>query len=93
MQCTSQYPLKLKEVGINILDTFKKYKCLFGLSDHTGSIYPSIYAMCKGASIVEVHVGDKNEDKNPDSSSSISFEELKQLCKARKIFTMKALMS
>ena len=24
MQCTSQYPLKLKEVGINILDTYKK---------------------------------------------------------------------
>ena len=92
MQCTSQYPLKLKEVGINILDTYKKkYKCLFGLSDHTGSIYPSIYAMCKGASIVEVHVGDKNEDKNPDSSSSISFEELKQLCKARnEIHTMKS---
>jgi len=92
MQCTSQYPLKLKEVGINILDTYKKkYKCLFGLSDHTGSIYPSIYAMCKGASIVEVHVGDKNEGKNPDSSSSISFEELKQLCKARnEIHTMKS---
>ena len=92
MQCTSQYPLKLKEVGINILDTYKKkYKCFFGLSDHTGSIYPSIYAMCKGASIIEVHVGDKKEEKNPDSSSSISFEELKQLCKARdEIYTMKS---
>lgn len=92
MQCTSQYPLKIKEVGMNVLDIYKKkYKCFVGFSDHTGSIYPSIYAMCKGASIIEVHVGDKKEEKNPDSSSSISFEELKQLCKARdEIYTMKS---
>jgi len=84
LQCTSLYPSKLKDVGINILDKFrKKFKCNVGLSDHSGSIYPSIFAMCKGASVVEVHVGDINEKNNPDSSSSISFDDLKELCRAR----------
>jgi N-acetylneuraminate synthase len=84
MQCTSLYPSKIRDIGINILDIFKKkFNCAIGLSDHTGSIYPSIYAMCKGASAIEVHVGDKKEKMNPDSSSSISFNELKELSRAR----------
>ncbi len=84
LQCTSLYPSKIKDVGINILDQFKKkFKCNVGLSDHSGSIYPSIFAMCKGASIVEVHVGDLSEKNNPDSTSSISFNDLKELCQAR----------
>ena len=91
MQCTSTYPCNIDDVGINILDDFiKKFKCPVGLSDHSGSIYPSLYAMTKGASIIEVHVGDKKDKKNPDNTSSISFEELNELVKARNlIYRMK----
>ena len=91
MQCTSLYPSKLKDIGINILDLYKKkFKCNTGLSDHSGSIYPSIYAMCKSVSAIEVHVGDTKEKMNPDSSSSISFNKLRELCKARdEVFIMR----
>ena len=86
MQCTSSYPCKIENIGVNVLKIFqKKFKCLVGLSDHSGSIYPSIYAMINGASLVEVHVGDKKNIKNPDNSSSLSFEELTELVKARDI--------
>ncbi len=86
MQCTSEYPCDLNNIGINILDDYKKkFKCLVGLSDHSGSIYPSLYAITKGASIVEVHVGDKKNKTNPDNTSSISFEELNELVKARNL--------
>ncbi len=84
MQCTSLYPCKLKDIGINMIDVFKKnFNCYVGLSDHTGTIYPSLMAIAKGASLIEVHVGDKNDEKNPDNSSSISFSELNELSKTR----------
>ncbi len=87
MQCTSLYPSSLKDIGINMLDVYKKkFKCLVGLSDHSGSIYPSLLAISKGASLIEVHVGDKQNKNNPDNSSSISFLELKTLVKARNAF-------
>ena len=35
-------------------DLGKKYKCKFGLSDHSGEIYPSLAAITLGASIIEV---------------------------------------
>lgn len=91
MQCTSMYPCKLKNIGINMIDVFKKrFNCFVGLSDHSGSIYPAIYAMTKGASLVEVHVGDKNDKKNPDYSSSLEFDDLLELVKARDIiFSLK----
>ncbi len=84
MQCTSLYPCNLKDVGINMIDVYKtKFKCFVGLSDHSGSIYPSLLAIAKGVSLVEVHVGNKNDKNNPDSSSSINFSELNELVKAR----------
>ena len=91
MQCTSMYPCRLEHIGINMIDVFKKrFKCFVGLSDHSGSIYPAIYAMTKGASLVEVHVGDKNDIKNPDHSSSLEFDDLLELVKARDIiFSLK----
>ena len=86
MQCTSAYPCKFEEIGINVLDTYKnKFKCYVGLSDHSGSIYTSIYAMINGASMVEVHVGDKGDKKNPDHSSSLDYKDLEELVKARDI--------
>ena len=44
--------------------TMKKFKCKYGLSDHSGSIYPSIYAMVEGATIIEVHVATEKNSKN-----------------------------
>ena len=91
MQCTSLYPCNFKDVGINILDTYKNdLKCFYGLSDHSGSIYPSIFAMAKDASLIEVHVSIEKNLNNPDLQSSISIKELVELVKARDaIYEMK----
>ena len=43
MQCTSKYPTSLDEVGINVLGQLRrKYSCRVGLSDHSGSVSPSL---------------------------------------------------
>jgi len=84
MQCTSLYPSTLQHVGINILSQFKKkFNCFHGLSDHTGSIYPSIYALCSGSKIVEVHFENNKSKLNPDKDSSLNLNQLNELCVAR----------
>ena len=81
-QCTTKYPTKLKEVGLNVISEFKKrYKCPVGLSDHSGTIYPAIYSLSDNeTSLVEVHVADDKDNLNPDKTSSINFNDLKLLC-------------
>lgn len=77
-QCTSKYPSSLEDVGLNNLELFKnRYEVPVGLSDHSGSIFPSIYSMSRECDFVELHLAlDKNQF-GPDSSSSIIPKELK----------------
>jgi N-acetylneuraminate synthase len=86
LQCTTEYPSKLDNVGANIIEMFKKkYKCKVGLSDHTGTVFPSLFSISREYDYLEVHVDYKNS-KNPDSSSSITFEDLKLICDYRDNF-------
>ena len=80
-QCTSSYPVKLATVGINVINEFKKrYNCPIGLSDHSGTIYPSVFGLSLNTNLLEVHVKmDKNE-KGPDASSSVDIQDLKKIC-------------
>jgi len=83
LQCTTKYPISLKEVGLNVAHKIKKdYNCKVGLSDHSGKIYPSLYAISnEDFEIIEVHVTTKKKDKsNPDNTSSITLDQLKFLC-------------
>jgi len=85
LQCTTQYPLPLKDVGMNILyEMKKKFDCPVGLSDHSGTIFPSLLALSDNITqIIEVHVTKKNNKTNPDNSSSISFDQLAFICNYR----------
>ncbi len=84
LQCTSEYPSKIKRVGVNIVKEFQeKYNLFVGLSDHSGSVIPSINALNLGAKVVEVHVKLDNNTENPDQSSSIDLKSLTFLCNAR----------
>tara|TARA_B100000989_G_scaffold234431_1_gene181219 strand:+ start:961 stop:1980 length:1020 start_codon:yes stop_codon:yes gene_type:complete len=79
-QCTSKYPTKPEEVGLNILHDIKnKYNCEVGLSDHSGTIYPSLAAATIGVNVLEVHVVFDKSMFGPDVSSSITINELSQL--------------
>ena len=87
LQCTSQYPTPLAQVGINVLDEMaRRYECPVGLSDHSGTPYPSLAAMARGASIVEVHVTFHRRAYGPDVPASVTFEELALLAQARDAF-------
>ena len=80
LQCTSSYPVKPENVGLNVLHEYKdKFKCLVGLSDHTGTIYPSIYTVSHGFSLVEFHVAFHKKMFGPDSSSSLDPSQIDEL--------------
>ena len=55
-QCTSNYPAKIENANMLVLNTYKKlFKCPVGFSDHTPSILPAITAISLGASVIEKH--------------------------------------
>lgn len=91
LQCTSLYPCPISKIGINNLEIIKKkFNCKVGLSDHSGSIFPSIYAMVENAEIIEVHVAIEKNSKNPDLTASINLNQLSELISARDlIFNLK----
>lgn len=79
-QSTSKYPTSLEEVGLNVLEYFsRKYNVPVGLSDHSGMIFPSLFAMARGASFIEVHVTFHKSMFGPDVKSSLTIDELKIL--------------
>lgn len=84
MQCTSQYPTALEQVGLNVLDEMRhRYGCAVGLSDHSGSPYPAIAAIARGAAAVEMHVTFDRRMYGPDVGASLTFEEFAAVARAR----------
>ncbi len=80
MQCTSAYPCPPEKVGLNMLETFRsRYGCAVGLSDHSGTIFPSLAAATLGAELVEIHVAFSRECFGPDVVASVTTTELKTL--------------
>tara|TARA_A100001391_G_scaffold204169_1_gene198802 strand:+ start:26599 stop:27648 length:1050 start_codon:yes stop_codon:yes gene_type:complete len=87
MQCTSKYPTPLEEVGINLIDEIsQKLSVPSGLSDHSGSIFPALLAMARGAALVELHLTLHKAAFGPDSIASLDPEEFRQVVKARDAF-------
>lgn len=80
LQCTSKYPTDIKYVGINNIDELKRrYNVPVGLSDHSGSIVPSMVATMLGVNYIEFHVCFSKKDFGPDVSSSLTIEEIVKL--------------
>lgn len=80
LQCTSKYPTPLEEVGVGLLAEMNdRYQCPVGLSDHSGTIWPSVVAATLGAKLVEVHVAFSREVFSPDLAVSLTTGELRQL--------------
>ena len=80
MQCTSAYPCPPERVGLNLLREMReRFSCETGLSDHSGTIWPSLAAATLGAKAVEVHVTWDRTMFGPDAVASITFAELKEL--------------
>ena len=84
LHCVSNYPVKLTKVGLNNIENLKKkLNCIVGYSDHSGNLIVPINSMILGAKIIEIHAKLKSNEKGPDSSSSLTIDEIKQLCDFR----------
>lgn len=80
LQCTSMYPVLPKDVGLNVIDDLKKkYQVPIGLSDHSGTIYPALAAVSRGASIIEAHICMSKNDFGPDVKASLTVEEFQKM--------------
>lgn len=80
MQCTSEYPVAPQRWGLNVVSELgRRYQVPFGLSDHSGTIYPAIAATALGATLIEVHATFDRRMFGPDASSSLTIPELAQM--------------
>jgi N-acetylneuraminate synthase len=87
IQCTSLYPSPLEKVGLNVLDEFRqRFGVPVGLSDHSGTVYPGLAALARGAELLEVHVVLDRDQTGPDATSSLTPAELGELARARDAF-------
>lgn len=89
-QCTSKYPTPFEEIGLNVI---QEMQVLFpdvpiGLSDHSGSPFPSIAAISSGASLIEVHACFDREMFSLDAKASVTFSELKMICDYRNAWSI-----
>ncbi len=80
-QCTTQYPSPPESIGLNMLDELReRHHCAVGLSDHSGTIFPSLAAVAAHkAQLIEVHLTLSRDMFGPDVVASVTPAELKQL--------------
>lgn len=73
MQCTSAYPCPPEKVGIHLIpELAARHGCPAGLSDHSGTPFPSLAAVTLGASILEVHLVFSRACFGPDVAASLT---------------------
>tara|TARA_Y100000994_G_scaffold249370_1_gene260664 strand:+ start:1148 stop:2206 length:1059 start_codon:yes stop_codon:yes gene_type:complete len=87
LHCTTQYPTEPEKIGYNNLKTIEeKLDVVSGLSDHSGNYLTAFYALARGCPILEVHVNFDRKMFGPDSTSSLSINELGEVIKAKNYF-------
>lgn len=88
MQCTTAYPCPPEEIGLNVIPIMKdRYRCPIGLSDHSGTIFPSLAAVANGALMIEVHVTMSPYMFGPDVKASVTIEQLKEMTEGIRMIT------
>lgn len=83
LQCTTAYPTKPEQYGLNVIQELKtRYSLPVGFSDHSASIEACIAAVALGAELLEFHVVFDKDMFGPDAKSSLNFSEVTQLVQA-----------
>jgi N,N'-diacetyllegionaminate synthase len=78
LQCTSAYPCKPKEVGLNVIvEMAARYKIPVGFSDHTMGHAASFAAAAMGASVIEKHFTFSRAMYGSDAKHSMEPEEFR----------------
>ena len=85
LHCTTSYPTSMEDVSWSEIQLLKKTfpDCPLGLSDHTGEIWPVIFGLPSGLEIAELHIAYSKLDFGPDTSSSLTFNQLENVLDAR----------
>ncbi len=80
LQCTSNYPSKIKNANLNVLKTYNTlFNVPVGFSDHTVNNTASIVASVFGAKVIEKHFTLSRNLEGIDQKASIEPNELKEL--------------
>ena len=80
LQCTTAYPCPAEKIGLNVIGQLRdRYQAPVGLSDHSGTIFPSLAAVTLGANLLEVHIVLSREAFGPDVRASVTIDELAEL--------------
>lgn len=88
MQCTTAYPCPPEKIGLNVItDMRERYGCPIGLSDHSGTIFPSLAAVANGALMIEVHVTMSSYMFGPDVKASVTIEQLREMTEGIRMIT------
>lgn len=87
MKCVSSYPTPLEQCpNLTEMGTLTRAGQAYGLSDHSGTIWPALFA-CTWAVASEVHVTFDRAMGGPDAASSLTMAELQHLCTGVRAFT------
>jgi N,N'-diacetyllegionaminate synthase len=85
LQCTTAYPTAPKEYGLNVIKELKeRYNLPIGFSDHSAKVETCIAAATLGAEIFEFHAVFNKQVFGPDTTSSLTIEEIEVLVKSIK---------
>ena len=80
LQCTTAYPTQPENYGLNVIQELKeRYGVPVGFSDHSAKTATVIAAAALGASILEFHVVFDRQLFGPDSKSSLTISETRDL--------------
>ena len=81
MQCTSQYPCKAENAGINIVKEMqKRYEWNVGFSDHTMTPTAAICAVYSGATFIEKHITFSRKMYGSDAKYAMEPNEFTNYC-------------
>ena len=79
-QCTTNYPTKPDEWGLNVIQEMKdRYELPIGFSDHSGDIYACLAAVTLGAELLEFHAVFNKKIFGPDAKASLTIDQITQL--------------
>ena len=85
LHCVSLYPCPINKININrMLSLKKKFKIQIGFSDHSIGINACLFALNKGANIIEKHFTLNKKSEGPDHALSADEYDLKLICQFAK---------
>jgi N,N'-diacetyllegionaminate synthase len=80
LQCTTAYPTQPEQYGLNVIQELqKRYNVPIGFSDHSARLETCIAATALGAEILEFHIVFDRQLFGPDSKSSLTISETRDL--------------